>query len=215
MTSLSIHTLFLLLFALCLQGQIAECIRIRPVASLSTHANFFRSRPVYAASLKQSEDKKRNKISPTITTALSGSTRTNADNGISSEDDEEAEHDDEDVSCSLLRYAHAATKKKQPSDVVVKNDSTPVLIEEPLTFKLVCSRLPEALWDATFDGAFSFVESLTTMVPVALVLNVKFIREPKVWASKGFFTGMTWAKLGAFYAAGESLSAKIRGKEDR
>ncbi len=50
---------------------------------------------------------------------------------------------------------------------------------------------------------------------IGLILNINFIKTPKIWLRKGLQTGLDWSKIGAFYMAGETLSCKLRNVEDR
>jgi hypothetical protein len=76
-------------------------------------------------------------------------------------------------------------------------------------------RVPTALVQSLQASGKSFVSSGVTLVPIAMLLNVNMVRQPQRWVRKGLRTGSDWAKVGAYFVAGEKFSAVLRQKDDK
>lgn len=80
----------------------------------------------------------------------------------------------------------------------------------------ISKRIPSALKTSLWMSSKSFLQSALMMIPIGLILNIQLIRgNTAEWLRKGATVGVEWAKIGAFFVAGESLCEKLRAKNDR
>lgn len=79
----------------------------------------------------------------------------------------------------------------------------------------VISRFPKACVSSFDSGMKAFLQSAIAMIPLAMMWDIKKIRQPKVWVASALKTGVEWAKYSGLYMGGDEFFAKMRNRDDR
>ncbi len=229
------------LIALC-QNYVVECIHLNSVSAVIQHRNILSPllpTPVFASALKQrdKEDNDKRKVQPKQQTQspkeICGRLRDSPftvklakwsvidikDEKLKQRLIDAALDDDiDDATIHSLKKEADEYRTKKASEEREKNRlarmNNPLWKTFDASFDKF-SRLPVAVKLSASSGVASFCSGMISLTPMAGVLNIGLIGRPKEWIKKSVLTGADWARVSAYYTAGETFFRHVRQKDDR